>query len=119
MEKRSEQVARDRAIIAIRLATLGGVASALGLTWLFSNLAVEYFSGKPIAARIAPPPEVPPLQAPVQSPPAVIVKVVHHPTAWSGPAAAPRPPAQGPGAAPPAPPAPPAPVCHSTPSKPC
>jgi hypothetical protein len=117
MLKRPEQVIRDRAINVVRLATLSGSLSAIGLTWLFSNLAIEYFSGKPAAAHVTPPSPVPALAEPVQSPPSVIVKVVHRQASLpaSGAAPAPRPPAQGPAPAPPAPP----PVCHSTPSKPC
>jgi hypothetical protein len=112
---------RNRAILIVRGVTLGGAFSALGLTWLFSNMAEAYFSGKPPNPQ--PPPKVPVSTAPVQQPPTVITTIVHHPAsaappARSGPAPAPapRPPAQGP-AAPPAPPPPP--VCHSTPSKPC
>jgi hypothetical protein len=117
MDKSLEQTARDRAIMIVRLATFGGVASALGMSWLFSNMAEAYFSGKPPAPTVAAPPEVPVAAAPVQKPPKVVQKVVHHSgwppgTAGSGP----RPPSQGPGAAPLAPPKP---VCHSTPSAPC
>jgi hypothetical protein len=120
MHKAPEQATRDRAILIGRLATFGGAASALGLTWLFSNLAAAYVSGKPPpAAAAAAPAPVPVAAAPLQQPPAVIQTVVHHPSGGRAPApggAAPRPPAQGPG---PAPPPPPPPVCHSTPSKPC
>jgi hypothetical protein len=117
----SEQRMRDRAIWFVRLATFGGAAGALGMSWLFANLAAVYFSGKPVAAVASPPPPavaVEPL--PVQKAPPVIVKVVHVPYSGSMPTSggsAPRPPAQGPGAPPPPPPPPPA--CHSTPSKPC
>jgi hypothetical protein len=112
---------RDRAIWIVRLATFGGVASALGLTWLFSDLAQAYFSGKPGPTAAVVPPKLPVEAAPVQKPPTVIQTVVHHPYQGGSrpPApvgAAPRPPAQGPA---PAPPPPPPPVCHSTPSKPC
>jgi hypothetical protein len=112
---------RDRAIWIVRLATFGGVVSALGLTWLFSDLAQAYFSGKPAAPTAAVPPKLPAEAAPVQKAPTVVQTVVHHPyqgsTAPAPAGTAPRPPAQGPAAAPPPPP--PAPVCHSTPSKPC
>jgi hypothetical protein len=112
---------RDRAIWIVRLATFGGVASALGLTWLFSGLAQAYFSGKPAPTAALVPPQVPAEAAPIQKPPTVVQTVVHHPYQGGSrppaPAgAAPRPPAQGPAAAPPPPPPP---VCHSTPSKPC
>jgi hypothetical protein len=118
MDRRPEEATRDRAIWIVRLATLGGAAGALGLTWLFSNLAATYFSGKaPVAAA---PPPVPVAAAPVQKPPTVIQTIVHHPyRPGSNPStggSAPRPPSSGPVAAPPPPPAP---VCHSTPSKPC
>ncbi|HEY1419812.1 MAG TPA: hypothetical protein VGG90_03790 [Candidatus Dormibacteraeota bacterium] len=115
MDGRPPEASRDRAILIVRVATAGGVASAVGLTWLFATLAETYFSGRPPAAQL--PPNVPVAAAPVQKAPPVIQTVVHHP--GYAPAAggtAPRPPAQGPAAAP-APP--PAPVCHSTPSKPC
>jgi hypothetical protein len=120
MERRPEQTTRDRAILIGRLATFTGAVGSLGLTWLFSNLAAAYFSGKPAAAIAFKPPPVPVAAAPVQKPPAVVQTVVHHPyRGGSAPApggSAPRPPAQGPA---PAPPPPPPPVCHSTPSKPC
>ena len=121
MQKRSEQSTRDRAILIGRIATFGGVTSALGLTWLFSNLAADYFSGKPASAPVATePPPIPVAAAPVQKPPAVIHTIVHHPsrggTAPAPGGTAPRPPSQGPA---PAPPPPPPPVCRSTPSKPC
>jgi hypothetical protein len=121
MEKRPEQTTRDRAILIGRLATFGGVVGSLGLSWLFSNLAADYFSGKPVAAVLPkPPPPVPVAATPVQKAPAVVQTVVHHPyRGGSAPApapGAPRPPSQGPA---PAPPPPPPPVCHSTPSKPC
>jgi hypothetical protein len=115
MARRPEEAARDRAILVVRLATLGGLTAAFGLTWLFTNLAEAFFSGKAPAAQ--PPPEVPVAAAPVQSAPPVIQTVVHHTGyAPSSGSAAPRPPSQGPA---PAPAPPPAPVCHSTPSKPC
>ncbi len=121
MTGRSEHRTRDRAIWAVRLATTGGAVAALGLTWVFSNLAASFFSGKPVAAQPSPtPPRVPVAAAPVQAPPTVIQTVVHHP--YSGRVApapaggAPQPPGQAPA---PAPPPPPPPVCHSTPSKPC
>lgn len=112
---------RDRAIWIVRLATFGGVASALGLTWLFSDLAQAYFSGKPGPIAAVVPPKLPVEAAPVQKAPTVIQTVVHHPYQGGSRApapagTAPRPPAQGPA---PAPPPPPPPVCHSTPSKPC
>ncbi len=118
MERRPEEATRDRAILIVRLATLGGAAGALGVTWLFSNLAATYFSGKmPVAQAPTP---VPVAATPVQKPPAVVQTIVHHPyKPGSKPApvgAAPRPPSKAPAAAPPLPPAP---VCHSTPSKPC
>jgi|ERR1700730_5735565 hypothetical protein len=120
MARMPEQSNRDRAIWIGRFTTLGGVAGALGLTWLFSNLSAAYFSGKPVAVVYPSPPPVPVAAAPVQKPPTVIQTVVHHPsTAHSAPApvgSAPRPPGSGPA---PAPPPPPPPVCHSTPSKPC
>ena len=113
---------RDRAIWIVRLATFGGVASALGLTWLFSDLAQAYFSGQPAAPRASVPPRLPVEAAPVQKAPTVVQTVVHHPyqggsTAPAPAGTAPRPPAAAPAAAPPPPP--PAPICHSTPSKPC
>lgn len=115
MADRYDEATRDRAIWIVRLATLGGAAGALGLTWLFSGMAEAYFSGKPPAPPA--PPAVPVAAAPVQKPAPVITSVVHHPYqpgATSG--TAPRPPARAPGAAPPPPPPP---ACHSTPSKPC
>lgn len=117
--KPPEHATRDRAILIGRFATFGGAAGALGLTWLFSNLAAAYFSGKPPTAAFSPPPKVPVAAAPVQKPPTVVQTVVHHPYGGPAPApggTAPQPPAQGPAPAP-LPPA--APVCHSTPSKPC
>ena len=114
------QRTRDRAIWIVRLATLGGVASAVGLTWIFADLAQAYFSGKPALAESMPP-KVPVEAVPVQKAPTVVQTVVHHPyqggsTAPAPGGSAPRPPAQAPAAAPPPPPPP---VCHSTPSKPC
>ena len=114
------QSTRDRAIWIVRLATVSGLASALGLTWAFSNLAEAYFSGKQPAPPA--PPSVPAAAAPVQQARQVITTVVHHPysggyvgassggsTASSGGGTAPVS-----AAAPPPPPA-----CVSTPSKPC
>jgi hypothetical protein len=115
MAKPKGEATRDRAIIVVRLATAGGAAVAVGLAWLFSNLAVTFFSGAAQAAPAAP--QVPISVKPVQAAPPVITTVVHHKgTAPTGGGTAPRPPAQVPGSAP-APPPPP--VCHSTPSKPC
>jgi hypothetical protein len=115
MEEPELKRSRNRAIWTVRVLTLAGVGSALGITWGFANLAEAYFSGK--APAPPPPPNVPKLAAPAQKPPPVITTIVHHagrPPASSS--AAPRPPSSGaPAAA--APPAPPA--CHSTPSKPC
>src|ERR1700730_11196320 len=79
--ERSKQSARDRAILVVRLATFGGATSALGITWLFSNLAEAYFSGKPASAHPSPPPQVPVAAAPKQQPPPVVQTVVHHPRA--------------------------------------
>lgn len=117
MDSSPEQAVRDRAIWVVRLVTFGSVAGALGSSWVFSGLAVAFFSGKPPAPATAATPEVPVAAAPVQKPPKVVQKVVHHkgwPPGTIG--AGPRPPNWGPG---PAPMAPPAPVCHSTPSLPC
>jgi hypothetical protein len=117
---RPPEQTRDLAIWIVRLATFGGVASALGLTWLFSDMAQAYFSGQPAPTSPSIPPKVPIEAVPVQKAPPVVQTVVHHPYQGSrapAPAgSAPRPPAQGPAAAPPPPPPP---VCHSTPSKPC
>ena len=114
----SARRSRNRAFWIVRLATLGSVGGALGLTWGFATLAEAYFSGKPPAPPT--PPQVPVLAAPVQGSRPVITTIVHHPGAAPVPApgrsAAPQPPAQPPAAAPQPPPAP---VCHSTPSKPC
>jgi hypothetical protein len=119
MERSAKETTRDRAIVIVRLATFGGAVTALGITWLFSNLAAAYFSGKPPNAQTSAPPQVPVAAAPKQAPPTVVQTVVHH-ASGSAPApvsgSAPRPPAQAPA---PAPPPPPPPVCHSTPSKPC
>lgn len=117
MAWRMDTGTRDRGILTIRLATVGGVLGAVGLTWMFSDMAEAYFSGKP--APTPAPPKVPAAPAPVQATPEVVTKVVHH--AYAGPAvssgySAPRAPGAAPGAAP-APPPPPA--CHSTPSHPC
>jgi hypothetical protein len=120
MDQKIERANRDRAILVVRLATFGGVVSALGLSWLFADLAEAYFSGKPLQPTQEAPPTVPVAAAPVQKPPPVIQRVVHHPYgapgAPAGAGSGPRPPSTGPAPAPPA--APPA-VCHSTPSKPC
>ena len=113
-DRRVEESSRDRAFWIVRLATLGGVASALGMTWVFSNLGAAYFSGKPAVAQ-APSP-VPVEAKPVQARPTVVVKVVHHASqaqaaapvrpgarpagAAPRPCCCPRPPAQGPGPAP-------------------
>ena len=117
MERRPAETTRDRALWYVRLATLGGAAGALGLSWLFANLAESYFSGRmPVVA----PPQVPVAAMPVQQPPTVVQSVVHHPYKAGTPSkaagTAPRPPSRAPAAAPHPPPAP---VCHSTPSKPC
>jgi hypothetical protein len=117
MEARFQPSTRNWAIFIVRVATVGGVVGAFGITWLFSNLAEAYFSGKPAPAP--PLPKVPVAAVPQQVPPTVVTTVVHHPSGApaapvSGPA--PRPPAQAPA---PAPPPPPPPVCHSTPSHPC
>lgn len=123
MESRAEQATRDRAIWFVRLGTLGGLVSALGLSWLFADMAQAYFSGQPAPKPAPLPPVVPVAAIPVQKPPTVIQSVVHHPYQGGSRApAAPRPPAAGapaPAGAGAAPPPPPAPVCHSTPSKPC
>jgi hypothetical protein len=121
MEARFQPQTRNKAILIVRAATFVGAVGALGITWLFSNLAEAYFSGKPVTAHTPPPPQVPVAAVPQQAPPTVIKTVVHHPSSGgqqSAPVAgpAPRPPAQGPA---PAPPPPPPPVCHSTPSHPC
>jgi hypothetical protein len=123
MTKKLEQSTRDRAIWIVRLATLGGLTSALGLTWAFSNLAEAYFSGKQPAPPA--PPTVPVAAAPVQVARQVITTVVHHPysggyvgssSASSGSSAA----SSGGGSAPaPVAAPPPPPACVSTPSKPC
>ena len=110
MERRPEERARDRAIWFVRIATTAGAAAALGLTWLFSNAAEAYFSGRAPAATV---PKIPAAPTPVQKPRAVVTTVVHRP---AGTGSAPRPPSQAPGSAP-APPPPPA--CVSTPSHPC
>jgi hypothetical protein len=118
MEARFQPSTRNKAIVIVRAATVGGVVGAVGITWLFSNLAEAYFSGKPAGVHPSPPPQVPVAAVPQQAPPTVVKTVVHHPSGGqpAAPAAAPRPPAQGPA---PAPPPPPPPVCHSTPSHPC
>ena len=116
---------RDRAIRFVRIATLGGLGSAIGLAGAFSIAAAATFSGKPAPVKTPPPPVLPVADAPVQKPPPdpiVVTHVVHHPQGYYGAAsqqsngAAPRPPAQGPSLAPPPPPPP---VCYSTPSMPC
>jgi hypothetical protein len=119
MEPRFKPATRDRAILVVRVVTFGGVVGAFAITWLFSNLAEAYFSGKPANANATRPPQVPVAAVPKQLPPTVVTTVVHHPSTGhaapvSGPA--PRPPAQAPA---PAPAPPPPPVCHSTPSHPC
>src|SRR5712692_711873 len=100
MEKKPESRARDRAILIGRAATIGSVATALGLTWVFSNLSASYFSGKPAVAADAKPPLIAVAAIPVQKPPTVVQTVVHHPYAGGAApapgASAPRPPAQGP-----------------------
>lgn len=114
-----ERATRDRAILVVRLATLGGVVSSLGLSWLFADLAEAYFSGKPPQPTQAVPPAVPVAAAPVQKPPKVIPTIVHHPYGGAvapAPAGGPRPPSTGPA---PSPPSAPPPICHSTPSKKC
>ena len=77
-DMRSDQSSRDKAIWVVRLATFGGAVSALGVTWVFSNLAEAYFSGKPVVAHVAPPPTVPVAAVPVQAPRPVVTTVVHH-----------------------------------------
>jgi len=121
--KQPEQSTRDRAIFIVRGATLGGLVGAFGLTWVFSNLAEAYFSGKQPAPPA--PPTVPVAAAPVQKAPTFVTTVVHHPyvagyvpgTTTGGGTTAPAPPAGGGPVTAPAPPPPPA--CVSTPSKPC
>src|SRR5579864_6630946 len=76
MQPRSEEAARDRAIFIVRLATFGSLAGALGLTWLCTNLAEAFFSGRAPAAQL--PPTIPLAAAPVQAAPPVIRTVVHH-----------------------------------------
>ncbi|HUZ88096.1 MAG TPA: hypothetical protein VNF26_14210 [Candidatus Baltobacterales bacterium] len=113
----SDPATRDRALWIVRLGTLGGVVSALGLSWLFSGLAQAYFSGKLPAPPSSVTATVPVAAAPVQTTPTVVQTVVHVPYGAPAPSGStPGPPSQGPAAAPqPAPP----PVCYSTPSKPC
>src|ERR1700730_3108149 len=105
MERRPEQTPGDRAILIARLATFTGAVVSLGLTWLFSNLAAAYFSGKPVAAVAVKTPPVPAAAAPTQKPPAGARTSDPQPSrGGSVPApggSAPRPPAQGPAAAPP------------------
>jgi type IV secretory pathway VirB10-like protein len=115
MARRPEQAIRDRVIGLVRLASWLGAILAVVATWLFSNLALAFFSGQQAAP--APQPTPPVSEVPVQSPPAVIVKIVRHTTGptRSGPGQAPRPPNHLPAAPPP----PARPVCHSMPSKPC
>lgn len=105
MDPRADERLRDRAIWFVRIATAAGVTAAVGLTWLFSNAAEAYFSGRPPTPVV---PRIPASPTPVQQPRPVVTQVVHGP--------APRPPSQRPGSAP-APPPPPA--CVSTPSHPC
>lgn len=120
MERKVQPAVRDRAILVVRLATFGGVVSALGLSWIFADFAEAYFSGKPPQPSQTTPPTVPVAAAPVQKPPTVIQKIVHHPYkpgAVPAPVgSAPRPPKTGPA---PAPPPPPPPACKATASKPC
>jgi hypothetical protein len=134
-KRRYDPAARDRGFRMVRVVTLGGVGSAVGLTAFFSTAAALTFSGHPVIARHDTAPVVPIEATPVQQAPPdpiVIEQFVHHPAAYTGTysggptAAVPRPPSQGPappplpsqGPAPPPPPPPP-PVCHSTPSHPC
>lgn len=120
MDQSVQRANRDRAILVVRMATLGGVVSALGLSWGFAELAEAYFSGKAPQPAQSVQPTVPVAAAPKQKPPPVIQRVVHHPYGSGGATAnagsGPRPPSSGPAPAPP--PAPPA-VCKSTPSKTC
>lgn len=122
--RQPDSVARDRALRLVRLVTIGGVGTAIGLTGIFSTMAAWTFSGKPVATLEAPP-NVPTAAAPVQhAPPTPIVieQVVHHPVrkGGAGAAAGPAPPSRGPVAMTPAtllpPPMPP---CVSTPSHVC
>src|SRR5579864_4526812 len=76
---RPREQTRDLAIWIVRLATFGGVASALGLTWLFSDMAQAYFSGQPAPTSPSVPPNVPVEAVPVQKAPPVVQTVVHHP----------------------------------------
>src|SRR4029077_7961802 len=80
---------RDRAIWIVRLATFGGIASALGLTWLFSDLAQAYFSGQQTAPRAFVPPPFPVAAGPGQKAPTVVQTGVHHP--YQGGSTAPAP----------------------------
>jgi hypothetical protein len=124
MKKNNDQRTRDRAIWIVRGATFGGLVSALGLTWGFSNLAEAYFSGKQPAPPA--PPSVPVAAAPAQGTRAVVTTVVHHPyaggyvgTSTAGGTTTGGTTTSG-GTAPVAAPAPPPPpACVSTPSKPC
>jgi hypothetical protein len=128
MERRIDPVTRDRALQLVRRATLGGVATALGLSGIFTAVAAHTFPGQPVAKplpRVVP--SVPVAAVPVQgapTTPVVIDDVRHHPAqGYSGApvvssGTVPRGPGQAPVAAPAFPPAP-APVCHSTPSHPC
>lgn len=105
VDTRPEEQIRDRALWFVRVATASAVTVAVGLTWLFSNAAEAYFSGRPAASVV---PKVPVEPTPVQSPRPVVTKIVHGPAppgqapVYSGGTTAPRPPA-----------------CVSTPSHPC
>ena len=76
MDRPTEERRRDRALWIVRLATLGSVTGALGMTWGFYNLSADYFSGKPAPAPTPPP--VPVQGTPVQTAPTVVTTVVHH-----------------------------------------
>src|ERR1035437_6003713 len=128
MERRIDPVTRDRALQLVRRATLGGVATALGLSGIFTAVAAHTFPGQPVAKplpRVGP--AVPVAAGAAQGAPTnpvVIADVRHLPGQGSGgppvvsSGTLPRGPGQAPVAAPAFPPAP-APVCHSTPSHPC
>jgi hypothetical protein len=121
MDIKTDVATRDRAIWVVRLATLGGTVTAIGLSWLFADLSKAYFSGHAPDATSANPPQVPAAAAPVQKAPPVIKTIVHHPyqpgvQAPAPTGSGPRPPGQKPAPAPAPPPPPP---CKSTPSKPC
>jgi len=115
MAARTDERTRDRAVLIVRLATLGAIVVATGMSWAFGNLAEAFFSGK--TAAPPGPPQVPVAKAPVQAAPPVVTTVVHHPYGTrTGSTSGPQPPSTKPG---PAPAPPPPPVCHSTPSHPC